>query len=159
VSIMPKVIYDKLNHNSLVSTSMHLQLADQLIWHPVGITEDILVKIRNSFMLVDFVVLEMDVCRQAPLILGRPFLSTAGVTIDIAARIIQLNISGKEEIFTFKTKGVGQCNQLSVLAGPKKNAKSSRKKPDTTNYSMDKFLWRVKNATPTAPKSPVTPAN
>jgi hypothetical protein len=59
---MPKVIYDKLNHNSLVSTSMHLQLADQLIWYPVRITEDIPVKIRNSFMLVDFVVLEMDVC-------------------------------------------------------------------------------------------------
>jgi hypothetical protein len=31
VNVMPKVIYDKLNHNSLVPTSMHLQLADQSI--------------------------------------------------------------------------------------------------------------------------------
>jgi hypothetical protein len=31
VSIMAKVIYDQLNHDSLVPTSMHLQLADQLI--------------------------------------------------------------------------------------------------------------------------------
>jgi hypothetical protein len=62
MSTIPKVIYDKLNHDSLVSTSLHLQLADQSIRHPVGIVEDILVRIRNSFMIVNFVVLEMDVC-------------------------------------------------------------------------------------------------
>jgi hypothetical protein len=50
VSVMPNVIYDKLNHNSLVPTSMHLQLADQLIRRPIGIVEDIPVKIRNSFI-------------------------------------------------------------------------------------------------------------
>jgi hypothetical protein len=64
------------------------------------------VKIRNFFIPVDFVVLEMDVYRQTPLILGRPFLSTAEATIDITARIIQLNISRKEETFMFKSKGV-----------------------------------------------------
>jgi hypothetical protein len=31
VSVIPKVIYDQLNHYSLVPTSMHLQLADQSI--------------------------------------------------------------------------------------------------------------------------------
>jgi hypothetical protein len=46
VSIMPKVIDDQLNHDSLVPTSMHLHLADQSIQHPVGIAEDILMRIR-----------------------------------------------------------------------------------------------------------------
>jgi hypothetical protein len=41
MSIMPKVIYDQLDHDSLVPTSMHLQLVDQSIWRPVGIAEDI----------------------------------------------------------------------------------------------------------------------
>jgi hypothetical protein len=41
MSIMPKVIYDQLDYDSLVPTSMHLQLADQSIWRPVGIVEDI----------------------------------------------------------------------------------------------------------------------
>jgi hypothetical protein len=63
MSIMTKVIYDELNHNSLVPTYMHLQLIDQSIRHPVGIAEDILMKIRNSFVPLNFVVLEMDVCR------------------------------------------------------------------------------------------------
>jgi hypothetical protein len=77
VSAMPKVIYDKLNHNYLVPTSMHLQLADQSTRRLIRIAKDIPLKIRNSFIPIDFVVLEMDVCQQTPLILGRQFLSTA----------------------------------------------------------------------------------
>jgi hypothetical protein len=56
VIIMTKVIYDQLNHDSLVPTSLHLQLADQPIRYPVGTVEDIPVRIRNSFVPVDFVV-------------------------------------------------------------------------------------------------------
>jgi hypothetical protein len=92
---MPKVTYDQLNHDSLVPTSMHLQLANQSIRRLVAIAEDILMRIRNSFKPMDFMVLEMDVCHQILLILRRPFLRTAGVTVDVAAGIIKLNISGK----------------------------------------------------------------
>jgi hypothetical protein len=62
VSVIPKVINDQLNHDPLVPTSLHLQLADQSIQRLVGIVEDIPVGIRNSFMPVDFVVLKIDVC-------------------------------------------------------------------------------------------------
>jgi hypothetical protein len=138
VSVMPKVIYDQLNHDSLVPTSMHLQLMNQSINHPVGIVEDIPVRIRNSFIPVDFMVLEMDVYHQTPLILGRPFLSTARVTIDAAAGIIKLNISGKEETFTFKPKGTEQCNQVMVTIRPEWNAMTPDKKPNTAeNYSRN----------------------
>jgi hypothetical protein len=54
---------------------------------------------------VDFMVLKMDICRQIPLILGRSFLSTIGATIDVAVRIIKLNISRNEVTSTFKPKG------------------------------------------------------
>jgi hypothetical protein len=105
MSIMPKVIYNQLNHDSLVPTSMLRQLVDQLIWCLMEIAEHIPVRIRNSFIPVDFMVLKMDVYRQTPLILGRPFLSTAGAMIDVAAGIIKLSINRKEETFTFKPKG------------------------------------------------------
>jgi hypothetical protein len=84
MSIMPKVIYDLLNHDSLVPTSMHLQLADQSIRHLVGIAEYIPVRIRNSFVPMDF----------------------------------KLNISGKDETFTFKPKGTEQCNKVMVTIRP-----------------------------------------
>jgi hypothetical protein len=129
VSIMPKVIYDQLNHNSLVPIFMHLQLVDQSIRRSVRIAEDILVRIRNSFILVDFVVLGMDVYHQILLILGRPFLSITRATIDVAAGIIKLNISGKEETFTFKPMGTEQCNQVVVMIRLERNAMTPDKKP------------------------------
>jgi hypothetical protein len=58
MSFMTKVIFDQLNHDSLVPTFLHLQLVDQLIRLPVGTTEDIPVRIKNSFVPVDYMVLK-----------------------------------------------------------------------------------------------------
>jgi hypothetical protein len=157
VNVMPKVIYHQLNHDSLVPTSMHLQLPNQSIQHPVGIAEDILVRIRNSFIPVDFMVHEMDVCRQIPLILGRPFLSTTGATIDVAVGIIKLNISRKEETFTFIPKGTEQCNQVMVTIRLERNAMTPGKMPSAAENFPMKFSQHVKNVTSTAISSPVAP--
>jgi hypothetical protein len=59
-------------------------------------------------------VLELDVYLETPLILGRPFLSTAGATIDAMVGIIKLNIDWKEETFAFKPKIAMYCNQMGV---------------------------------------------
>jgi hypothetical protein len=117
VSVMPKVIYDWLSHDSLVPTSMHLQLDDQSICCLVVIVKDVPVRIMNSFIPVDFMVLEMDVCCQTSLIIGKSFLSTAEATIDVAAEIIKLNINRKEETFTFKPKRIEYCNQIRLSTG------------------------------------------
>ncbi|KAJ1268578.1 hypothetical protein BS78_07G146000 [Paspalum vaginatum] len=102
VSVMPKVVFDKPNHTALVPTAMCLQLADQSIRHPEGIAEDIPVKIRNFLIPVEFVVLDMEIDAKTPLILGRPFLSTAEASIDVGAREVHLNINGMRETFSFK---------------------------------------------------------
>jgi hypothetical protein len=109
----------------------------------VGIAEDIPVRIRNSFIPIDFVVLEMDICHQIPLILGRSFLSTIGATTDVAAGIIKLNINGKEETFTFKLKGTEQCNQVMVTIRSKRNAMTPDKKPSVAEHFSMKFSRRV----------------
>jgi hypothetical protein len=85
VNVMPKKVFDKLNYSRLMPTSMCLQLADQSVCYPAGIAENILVKIRNFFVLVDFVVLDMQEDMKTPLILGRPFLSTTNAHIDVGA--------------------------------------------------------------------------
>jgi hypothetical protein len=105
----------------------------------VGIGKDIPVRIRNSFVLVEFVVHEMDVCHQIPLILGRPFLSTTRATIDVAARIKKLNISRKEETSTFKPKGTKKCNQVMVTIKPERNAITLDKKPSIAENFSTKF--------------------
>ena len=64
VSVMPKVVYDKLNYYKLAPTAMCLQLADQTVRYPQGIVENVPVKIRNFFIPVDFIVLNMESRRQ-----------------------------------------------------------------------------------------------
>ena len=101
---MPKVIYDKLNHHALAPTAMCLQLADQSVCHLAGIAKDIPVKIRNFFVPVDFVILDMEIDTEFPLILGRPFLSMTTAHIDAGVGVIQLNINGQKERFSFRPK-------------------------------------------------------
>jgi hypothetical protein len=69
------------------------------------------VRIRDFFVSVDFVVLDMDVDTRTPLILGRPFLSIANANINVGAGEILLNNNGEEERFTFRPK-VEQCSQV-----------------------------------------------
>jgi hypothetical protein len=79
--------------------------------------------------------------------------------INVAASILKLNISRKEETFTFKPKGTKRCNQVMVTIRPERNAMTPDKKPSTVkNFSM-KFFGHVKNATPVVTRSPVAPVN
>jgi hypothetical protein len=114
----------------------------------VGIVEDILLRIRKSFVPVDFVVLKTDVYHQILLIFGRTFLSTARATVDVAAGIIKLNISGKEETFTLKPKGADRCNQVMVMIRPERNAMTPDKKSsaaENCHAYCDKFSNRTGN--------------
>ena len=59
VNIMPKVIYEALEYPALSPTTMLVQLADSTIRYPEGIAEHIFVQVRDSFVLADFVVMDM----------------------------------------------------------------------------------------------------
>ena len=63
----------------------------------MGIAENILVKIRNFFVPIDFVVLDMQEDMKTPLILGIPILSTTNAHIDVRAGEIKFHINGKGE--------------------------------------------------------------
>ncbi|KAJ9180959.1 hypothetical protein P3X46_009139 [Hevea brasiliensis] len=82
VSLMPLSICKKLEIGKLKPTTISLQLADRSIKYPVGILENIPIKVGKFFIPVDFVVLEMEEDVQIPIILGRPFLATVGAIID-----------------------------------------------------------------------------
>jgi hypothetical protein len=84
---------------------MCLQLGDQSVRYPLGIAENIPVKIREFFVPVDFVVLDMHQDSKVSIILGRPFLSTAtNAHIDVGIGEIKFTINGKEEQFAFKPR-------------------------------------------------------
>jgi len=140
ISVMPKVIFDKLNHTTLSPTSIYLQLGDHLIRHPAGVAENIPVKIRDFLVHVDFAVLDIEVDKKVPLILGRPFLSTAKAHIDFGAR--------EMEKFNFKPK-VEQCSmilatELAIIIALMHTKKKAKSKPQ----AKAKQIWKRKIVPP-----------
>ena len=59
----------------------------------------------------------MDVSKDTSLILGRPFLSTAGAQVNVGAGEIRFNINGKEERFPFQPK-TEQCSMIKIKFRP-----------------------------------------
>ncbi|XP_021770496.1 uncharacterized protein LOC110734647 [Chenopodium quinoa] len=64
-------------------TRISLQLADRSVKFPLGVLEDVPLRVGKFFIPCDFVVMEMDEDVNVPIILGRPFLATAGAIIDM----------------------------------------------------------------------------
>jgi hypothetical protein len=100
VSFMPRDVFEKLRL-PLEPTSMCLELGNNSIRYPLGIDEDVPVKVGHHFIPVDFVVLEMGEREKPPLILGRPFLKTVGATIDVGKGEINFDINGEKISFKF----------------------------------------------------------
>jgi hypothetical protein len=97
VSLMPCSIFDRLVVGELKPTRMTLQLADSSMRLPLGIVEDVPVKVGKFYVPGDFVVMEMEEDKEVPIILGRPFLRTAGALIDVKNGTLTLNI-GDEKV-------------------------------------------------------------
>jgi len=67
---------------------------------------------------MDFVVLNMELTKETPLILGRPFLSTAKAQIDVGIGEICFNINGQEGKFEFRPRRQESCNMIRIRYGP-----------------------------------------
>jgi hypothetical protein len=53
---MTKVIYDKILGDPLLYTNIHLQLVDQTMCYPERVLEDATIRVGQSYVSVDFVV-------------------------------------------------------------------------------------------------------
>ena len=81
---------------------MLVQLADSMIRHPEGIVKNMLVRVKNSFVLANFVVLDMEGDLGIELILGRPFLRDVRARIGVGTREIRFHIGKEDMFFRFK---------------------------------------------------------
>ena len=81
INVMSKVIYNKFLGGPLSTTNFRLQMADQTSRHPEGLAQDILVRIRDTYIPTDFVILDMGRNEEVPLLLGRPFLNTTNAVL------------------------------------------------------------------------------
>ncbi|GJR99036.1 reverse transcriptase domain-containing protein [Tanacetum coccineum] len=78
---------------------MRIQLSDRSIKYPIKVCKNLLVKISKFIFPVDFVVLEMDEDELVPIILGRPFLTTARAVIDVHEGKLSLRVGSETVTF------------------------------------------------------------
>ncbi|GJR30137.1 DNA-directed DNA polymerase [Tanacetum coccineum] len=99
INLMPHSLFRRLGISKLKPTKMSIQIANRSIKYPIGVCENLLVKISRIIFLVDFVVLEIDEDELVPIILGRPFLAMARAIIDVHEGKLSLRV--KSETITF----------------------------------------------------------
>ncbi|XP_073064020.1 uncharacterized protein [Primulina eburnea] len=95
VNVMPSFLYEKLGLSVIKPTGLSLQMADKSIRTPLGVVEDVELKIDKIRLLADFVVLDMGNSQNVRAILGRPFLATAGAIIDVKRRKMTMEVEGQ----------------------------------------------------------------
>nr|GFA56048.1 DNA-directed DNA polymerase [Tanacetum cinerariifolium] len=81
-------------------TKMVLELADRTISKPTGVAENVFVKVGKFYFPADFVILDFVPDPRVPLILGRPFLSTAHALIDVYEG--EINLRHDDQSLTLK---------------------------------------------------------
>nr|GEY53365.1 reverse transcriptase domain-containing protein [Tanacetum cinerariifolium] len=98
---------------------MVLELADRTISKPTGVAENVFVKVGKFYFLADFVVLDFVADPRVPLILGRPFLSTAHAIINVYER--EIIIRQNQQSLTIQcsdipsVKKVEQINKINFI--------------------------------------------
>nr|GFA40229.1 reverse transcriptase domain-containing protein [Tanacetum cinerariifolium] len=100
INIMPLSIWKKLRLPTLNDTKMVLELADQTMSKPTGVAENVFVKVGKFYFPADFVILDFVVDPRVPLILERPFLSTAHALIDVY--VVEITLRHDDQSLTFK---------------------------------------------------------
>ncbi|GJZ12448.1 reverse transcriptase domain-containing protein [Tanacetum coccineum] len=79
---------------------MSVRLADRSFQYPIGIAENMLVKVGKFNFPVDFVILEMEEDSKVSLILGRPFLHTADAVIHVKQKQLNLRVGTEQMTFS-----------------------------------------------------------
>ncbi|KAL1223552.1 hypothetical protein V5N11_034303 [Cardamine amara subsp. amara] len=113
ISLMPLSVAKRLGYTRFSPSNISLVLADRSVCHPHGLLEDLPVRIWHIEVPTDFVVLEMNEEPQDPLILGRPFLATAGALIDVKNGTIDLKLG--KEVIQFNIKNAMKQPHIQVF--------------------------------------------
>jgi hypothetical protein len=87
ISVMPKHVYDSLSLEPLNKTNIVIQLVHRSFVYPLGVLENVIVKIDSLVIPCDFYILDMehdscDSSNNTHTLFGRPFLKTANTKID-----------------------------------------------------------------------------
>ncbi|KAJ9546604.1 hypothetical protein OSB04_019147 [Centaurea solstitialis] len=120
INLMPLSVFNKLGIGEVRPTTVTLQLADCSIAYPKGKIEDILVKVDKFIFPADFIILDCEVDKKVPVILGRPFLATGRALIDVHKGELTMRVNDQQVTFNVFNSlkcsgGIEDCSAVSVV--------------------------------------------
>nr|GEU67805.1 reverse transcriptase domain-containing protein [Tanacetum cinerariifolium] len=108
INLMPLSKWKMLSLPELSPTCVTLELADRSISRPIGVAEDVSVKVEKFHFPIDFVVVDFDADPRVLLILGRSFLKTGCALIDVYEGELTLRVGNKA--ITFNLDQTSRCS-------------------------------------------------
>ncbi|KEH19535.1 hypothetical protein MTR_8g463500 [Medicago truncatula] len=109
-------------------------LADRSNIQPVGYVEDIPVKVEGIYIPTNYMVLDIDEDNECPIILGRPFLATAGTIVDVKNGMIVFQVS--DEMIGFELENFMKCPALYSCNMIKGHDVKERSLASSTQYDL-----------------------
>ncbi|XP_038877155.1 uncharacterized protein LOC120069461 [Benincasa hispida] len=126
INMMPLSIFKKLNMSNARPTTVMLQLPDKSITHPEGKREDVLVQMDKFIFPTDFIILDYEADTKVTIILGRPFLATGRVLIDVKKGELTIGVDNQQAKFNVLNALIWKT--ASILENSRKNNGTSFKK-------------------------------
>ncbi|XP_070018192.1 uncharacterized protein [Nicotiana sylvestris] len=99
INSMSHSVFKTLGTRQPRPTSMRLQMADRSMKRPVGIIDDVLVRVEKFIFSADFVILDCEVDYKVLIILGRPFFATGKALVDVEAWELTFRVGDEKVVF------------------------------------------------------------
>jgi hypothetical protein len=95
MNIMSKVTYDKILGGPLSTANFQLQMVDQSLRKPEGVAKDVLVRVGDTYITTEFIILDMGHKQRVSSILGRQFLNTTNAVLHVGSGHVSFHIQGQ----------------------------------------------------------------
>ena len=96
---MPFFLYKKLDLVEMRPATISLQLIGHSVKYPIGILEEVLIKVEDLYVPIEFVMLEMEEDTRTSIILGRPLLTIAGCRTDVKTSKLSFDVDHRHMEF------------------------------------------------------------
>ncbi|XP_070055426.1 uncharacterized protein [Nicotiana tomentosiformis] len=113
INLMPYSMFKTLGIGQPRPTSIRLQMAYRTMKSPLGIIDDVLVRVDKFILPADFVILDCEVNYEVPIILGRPFLATGKALVNLEAGEFTFRVGDEKVVFhVFKSMRQPNSNEV-----------------------------------------------
>ncbi|XP_070014512.1 uncharacterized protein [Nicotiana sylvestris] len=99
INLIPYSVFKTFGIRLPRPTSMRLQMMYQTMKRPLGIIDDVLVRVDKFILPAGFVILDCEVDYGVPIILGRTFLAMGKALVDVEAGELTFRVGEQKVVF------------------------------------------------------------